>query len=71
MTLCKTELIAWTENAAAAVFAYDLLLCVGFALLLGGGQGLWWGMAGMKLAQANTLPARLGLTDFGPLTVFA
>ena len=44
MTVCTTELTVWTENAGVIVcFAYDLLLCAVWLVLLLGEEGWWVG----------------------------
>lgn len=52
MTVCKTGLTVWTENAKATVcFAYDLLLGAVACAAGAGWWGAWRGAAGVTLVE--------------------
>lgn len=50
MTVCTTEITVWTENAGVIVcFAYDLLLCAMWLVLLLGEEGWWVGSGWLEV----------------------
>lgn len=50
MTVCTTEITVWTENAGVIVcFAYDLLQCAMWLVLLLGEEGWWVGSGWLEV----------------------